>query len=140
MTSSSSLTRRVFLRVVGATGACAGVGCEDSGGNVDVLSADLDVLLSEHSGLADLDKSVFIDAGLVAPISITRTATDEFMVTGTECDHQHCGVTRSGAGWVCPCHGSRFDLDGKRTKGPANGGLTVYDWLLEGDVLTIFAP
>lgn len=140
MDSSKNLTRRVFLQVVGATGACLGAGCSDSNIDVDVLTEDFVVTLSEQPDLAQVDKSVLIDAGTLRPIAVTRTSDTEFIVTATECDHASCGVTRSGTGWVCPCHGSRFDLDGVRTKGPAHGGLFVYDWALDGDVLTIFAP
>lgn len=142
MASSTNLTRRVFLRVVGltGTGACLGAGCGGSGSDVDVLTEDLEVILGDHPDLTEVDKTVLIDAGTLTPIAITLVATDEFMITGTECDHEHCTVSRSGAGWNCPCHGSRFDLDGTRTRGPAHDGLTVYDWMLEGDVLTIFAP
>jgi Rieske Fe-S protein len=140
MSSTTKVTRRVFLRVVGATGAGLSAGCGDSQPNADVISEDLEVLLSDHPQLAEVDSTVKIDAGTLTPIAVTLVATDEFLVTATECDHQHCEVNRNGAGWVCPCHGSRFDLDGTKTQGPAHGGLYVYDWSLDGDVLTILAP
>lgn len=31
--------------------------------------------------------------------------------------------------WDCPCHSSRFDLDGKSIKGPSNYSITYYDYL-----------
>ena len=75
-------------------------------------------------------------------IAGTRGQAEEwrFEVTGTECSHEHCGVQRNGDGWACPCHGARFALDGARRSGPAPVGLTSYDWMLDGDVLTILAP
>ena len=139
MVDTTKPTRRVFLKVVGAAGVGVVAGCGDES-RVDVLGEDFEVQLDDHPELADLDQTVKIDAGTLAPIAITRIAADEFMVTGSECDHEHCEVSRSGEGWVCPCHGSRFDLDGTRTKGPASGSLTRYDWVLEGSVLTILAP
>lgn len=135
-----SLSRRRFVRVVGVAGAGACVGCGTGGGNLDELTADFEVRLSEHPDLATVGKSVLIDAGLLRPIAVTRVDMDTFEVTGTECSHQHCGVARSGDGWRCPCHGARFDLDGTRRAGPAPVGLTSYDWMLDADVLTILAP
>lgn len=35
------------------------------------------------------------------------------------CTHLGCIVQPSTQGFVCPCHGSRFDPDGKVTGGPA---------------------
>jgi Rieske Fe-S protein len=41
------------------------------------------------------------------------------------CPHLGCTVhrDREGKGFVCPCHGSRFDERGKRIAGPARGDL-----------------
>jgi cytochrome b6-f complex iron-sulfur subunit len=137
--SVKPVTRRVFLRVLAVTGTTLGTGCGDAS-RVDTLSEDLEIDLVDFPDLADIDNTVLVDAGLRLPIAITRIGDAEFIVTGTECDHEHCGVKRNTDGWYCPCHGSRFDLDGTKTRGPAKGGLTVYEWLLEGDLLTILAP
>ena len=56
------------------------------------------------------------------------------------CTHRNCTVRHlEGDGFVCPCHGARFDAEGKVTSGPAprdlphlritegaNGHLYVY--------------
>lgn len=140
MVSDPTLTRRRFSIAATAAGASACVGCSANDSNLDVLAQDLEVKLSDHPQLATVDSSVMIDAGLVHPIAVTRVDADTFEVTGTECSHEHCGVQRNGDGWACPCHGARFALDGARRSGPAPVGLTSYDWMLDGDVLTILAP
>jgi Rieske Fe-S protein len=132
-------SRRHFIHAVGATGAGLCVGCSPAT-DLDVLSEDFEVRLSEHPDLATVGTSVLIDAGTLRPIAVTRLDAETFEVTGTECSHQHCGVGREGDGWRCPCHGARFDLDGTRRSGPAPVGLTSYDWTLDADVLTILAP
>jgi len=42
------------------------------------------------------------------------------------CTHLGCIINKTSEGFTCPCHGSRFDKDGKVTGGPAPRPL---DWL-----------
>jgi len=42
------------------------------------------------------------------------------------CTHLGCIVTETANGFQCPCHGSKFTLDGNVVSGPAPRGL---DWL-----------
>ena len=39
------------------------------------------------------------------------------------CTHLGCTVTVTGSGLSCPCHGSRFDRQGRVLKGPADRPL-----------------
>ena len=40
------------------------------------------------------------------------------------CTHLGCTVTVTGSGLSCPCHGSRFDRQGKVLQGPADRPLS----------------
>lgn len=44
----------------------------------------------------------------------------------TTCTHLGCTVGLSETGFACPCHGSRFDVDGTVTGGPAPRPLPWY--------------
>jgi len=44
----------------------------------------------------------------------------------TTCTHLGCIVAPSATGFQCPCHGSRFDVDGNVTGGPAPKALSWY--------------
>jgi cytochrome b6-f complex iron-sulfur subunit len=46
-----------------------------------------------------------------------------FYAISTTCTHLGCTVARSREGFACPCHGSRFDTNGKVTDGPAPRSL-----------------
>lgn len=39
------------------------------------------------------------------------------------CPHLGCSVAAAGEEFNCPCHGSRFDLNGAYKQGPANDSL-----------------
>lgn len=49
---------------------------------------------------------------------------DGFTAFSLECPHLGCLVEPREDGYYCPCHGSRFELDGNVIKGPANQPLT----------------
>jgi Rieske Fe-S protein len=42
-----------------------------------------------------------------------------------ECPHLGCTVAPGPSGFACPCHGSRFDRDGRVVSGPASRSLAV---------------
>jgi cytochrome b6-f complex iron-sulfur subunit len=44
----------------------------------------------------------------------------------TTCTHLGCIIAPSATGFQCPCHGSRFDVDGNVTGGPAPKALAWY--------------
>lgn len=46
-----------------------------------------------------------------------------------KCPHAKCGLRYNEIEhtWDCPCHGSRFDINGKCISGPANRDITVSD-------------
>ncbi|MEM6996039.1 MAG: ubiquinol-cytochrome c reductase iron-sulfur subunit [Myxococcota bacterium] len=93
-------------------------------------------------------QEVFIDAGSVAQFSATPVKVDlysdkvdawnrvtnvkigsawvverggELIAMSTVCPHLGCAIDydAEGARFVCPCHDSYFDLDGKETEGPS---------------------
>ena len=51
----------------------------------------------------------------------------------TTCTHLGCIVAPSATGFQCPCHGSRFDVDGNVTGGPAPKPLAWYEVTLTPD-------
>lgn len=50
-------------------------------------------------------------------------AESGFLAIGLVCTHLGCTVESKPDGFVCPCHGSRFDLQGNVARGPASKPL-----------------
>jgi cytochrome b6-f complex iron-sulfur subunit len=44
---------------------------------------------------------------------------DGFFAISSICTHLGCNVKRTKVGFACPCHGSRFDENGRVVHGPA---------------------
>jgi nitrite reductase/ring-hydroxylating ferredoxin subunit len=51
---------------------------------------------------------------------------DGFFAISSVCTHLGCNVKRGGPGFECPCHGSRFDENGRVVQGPAPAALAWY--------------
>jgi cytochrome b6-f complex iron-sulfur subunit len=56
------------------------------------------------------------------PAVVMRTANG-FTALSLVCTHLGCTVESKPEGFVCPCHGSKFDPQGKVTRGPAQNPL-----------------
>jgi thiosulfate dehydrogenase [quinone] large subunit len=57
---------------------------------------------------------------------VLQLSAGKFTAFDSTCPHQGCEVSFESAatGFTCPCHGSRFDPNGKLLSGPATTGLT----------------
>jgi Rieske Fe-S protein len=70
-------------------------------------------------------------------VVVTQPEAGTFTAFDAACPHQGCNVgSVEGAEIVCPCHGSRFGLDGAVLTGPATTGLAPVEVVVEGDRLT----
>ncbi len=82
--------------------------------------------------------------GTFHPILINRLENDELIALSAECTHASCAVRtyndQAGA-HICPCHGSRFGIDGARLSGPAPFALDRYPISLrENGIIEIEVP
>ena len=119
-------TRRTFLKMVaGASTLPLGAGvaaCSSSGPGPENVG---DVAAGNASAL-----SVGSLQGIgSAPVCIGRDADGIYAMTLT-CTHQSCNMAQQGSvsssGVSCACHGSRFDVQGNVTRGPAQSSLSHF--------------
>lgn len=56
------------------------------------------------------------------PAVVSRTA-EGFVALSLACTHLGCTVDAETDGFACPCHGSRYDSEGRVVRGPAQKQL-----------------
>lgn len=63
---------------------------------------------------------------------IVANRADGVAVFSSKCPHLGCRINRTEGGeLVCPCHGSRFDLQGNVVHGPATRSLSSLPYALD---------
>jgi Rieske Fe-S protein len=127
MPCDDCLSRREFLSrstlaVAGAAAVAAGCGDGQFGPTaLRQTTNSISFKVSTLPGLATTGQFVKIDpqTGLIA---VKRTGATTFVAISTVCTHEGCETNITGTTFECPCHGSRFDTDGKVTRQPVGTG------------------
>ncbi|MCC7263462.1 MAG: Rieske (2Fe-2S) protein [Candidatus Latescibacteria bacterium] len=113
---------------------------EDPAAKVAVTTLTLDLNAKENAALKKVGGAVKVNKNGVKLIVMRSTATAYTAISST-CTHNGCEVKLPDAKGVisCPCHGSKFDVTGKVTKGPAKKNLPPAKTALKGTTLTLTA-
>ncbi len=56
-----------------------------------------------------------------------RHLSKGYIAISMKCTHLGCTVEKPGESFECPCHGSRFDENGKLLRGPATRDLPLLE-------------
>lgn len=66
--------------------------------------------------------------------SRVKAGQEQWLILKGICTHLGCVPNRGGeyGGWLCPCHGSVYDLSGRARKGPAPKNLEVPTYAFTG--------
>ena len=73
-------------------------------------------------------------------ILVEHNSDDTYKALSGICTHQNCVVSEfdgSNNVFICPCHGSQFDLNGNVKQGPATRKLSTYSTRVENGSLII---
>ena len=137
--SNDKLSRRHFVRITGSILIASMVastlsallqGCQKYGETNPTqpsAGSKFTIKLSEHPELAQVEgfKTFTINS---TPVIVFRTGQTTFKAISMICTHQGCTTNwvNSAQQFQCPCHGSKFDKDGKVIQGPATQNLKTY--------------
>ena len=70
---------------------------------------------------------------------LIRKSEDELIALVNVCSHRRCAIdyVEVARALACPCHGSRFDLNGIPLQGPARAALSRYNVTLVDGVVDV---
>lgn len=102
-------------------------------------SGAITLAIDSSSPLAAVGSAALVQTS-IGDFLVARTAQNSFVALGATCTHQACTITGFGSQtYVCPCHGSTFDINGRVLSGPAPAPLPQYPTQFSNGVLTIAA-
>jgi len=65
------------------------------------------------------------------PICLYQVGDEKYIASIMDCSHQHCETAPNNEGYICPCHGARYDKFGTVVKGPAVEGLQTLSTVVD---------
>src|SRR3954452_11060068 len=75
---------------------------------------------------------------IVDDVVVTQPTAGVFKGFSSSCTHKGCAVNKVAEGTIdCPCHGSKFNLDGTVAKGPATKPLESKAVSVQGDSIVL---
>jgi cytochrome b6-f complex iron-sulfur subunit len=109
---------------------CAAVGLASAGFAVSTFRYLVPTVLYEPPARFTLGNPADFPPGSVTFLEDRRlfvfNGPEGFYTVSSVCTHLGCNVKRGGQGFECPCHGSRFDENGRVVGGPAPSALAWY--------------
>ena len=90
-------------------------------------------------GVIAKTSDVPVGSGVInGEVVVTQQAAGEFQVFSAKCTHKGCTVNKVADGTIdCPCHGSKFNLDGTVANGPATKPLENKAISVQGDSIVL---
>jgi Rieske Fe-S protein len=121
--SEKSLSRRDFLKLA-RTALLTASGLLGLGGLMRFLSYPSQPPAPTEFDLGPASDYATASSTLLPDVPALLVHSDRgFTAFSLACTHLGCTVESQSDGFTCPCHGSRFDLQGKVIRGPASKSL-----------------
>lgn len=139
-----SLTRQQFLAAAGLAGvavttsACAGYGQPPAETAANTAAPQPVPPAAAGTPIA-VTADVPVGSGvIVEDVVLTQPTAGVFRAFSAVCTHAGCALADVSDGTInCPCHGSKFNLDGTVANGPAARSLEGKSVTVDGDVIAV---
>lgn len=142
---AAPLGRRAVVAGAGAVAAAAALaaatGCSTYGKAPAATTTAAGGSPAAGGGGTALAKTADIPVGggkIFGDTVVTQASAGAFAAFSSVCTHQGCNVDEIAGGTInCPCHGSKYKLDGSVSDGPAPSPLTKKTVKVQGDSLFV---
>ena len=124
-TSLSTLDKlKQGLNLDGAAKGLEGLGDAAKKCDLSTLSRSVETVKTKFSALEVMAMTALSNITNSA-VNAGESALHLLTPTRPRCPHMGCALKYNPQehSWDCPCHGSRFETDGRLIEGPAAGGL-----------------
>jgi Rieske Fe-S protein len=129
-----------LVLTTGALAACGG-GADQSADKTAASSEAVTTPPPAEAKGGPIAKTADVPVGsgvIVDDVVVTQPVAGEFKGFSAKCTHKGCTVNKVADGTIdCPCHGSKFNLDGTVAKGPATKPLEPKAVSVEGDSIVL---
>ncbi len=140
MDINAEVTRKAVLTGAGVGVAALALAACSSGSESPDAGSSSAQASSGASGEASsgaLAKTADVPVGsgvIVGKTVVTQPTAGDFKAFSAVCTHSGCLVNKIADGTIdCPCHGSKFSLDGAVVNGPAKKPLEPVSVRVQGD-------
>ena len=107
--------------------------------NTNVNNGKIILSIDSSSSLANVGGAAFVNYQS-GSVLVDRANSDSFNALSSTCTHQGCTVNNfdpSTKQFICPCHGSQYNLSGQVVIGPAKAPLTSFQNTFSNNQLII---
>ncbi|WP_111511707.1 ubiquinol-cytochrome c reductase iron-sulfur subunit [Mycobacterium kyogaense] len=140
MDINAEVTRKAVLTGAGVGVAAVALAACSSGSSTEsgASSSSESAASSGSAGTGEaLTKTADVPVGsgvIVGKTVVTQPTAGDFKAFSAVCTHSGCLVNKIADGTIdCPCHGSKFSLDGAVVDGPAKKPLEPVSVRVQGD-------
>jgi Rieske Fe-S protein len=120
-------------------GALAGCGSGGDKPAAESESSSSAAPAEDSGGAIAQTADVPVGSGVIVDkVVITQPTAGDFKGFSSKCTHKGCAVNKVADGTIdCPCHGSKYNLDGTVAKGPATAPLEAKAIVVKGDSIVL---